>query len=184
MSDETKPGLLKTIQQYGKRLFGFVRGRVESEEDAEDIVQEVWYQLSRMTNLEEIENMSGWLFQVARNRITDNYRRKRPERTELFSEEGDEDGLFLRELLLPDGTDADFQFFREVFWEELMKALEEMPQDQRNVFVWNELEDMTLQEIADKTGENVKTIISRKRYAVQRLRTRLQFLYDELNDIE
>lgn len=184
MSNETKPGLLKTIQQYGKRLFGFVRGRVGSEEDAEDIVQEVWYQLSRITNLDEIENMSGWLFQVARNRITDNYRRRKPGQTALFSEDGDEDGLFLRELLLPDGNDPDLQFFREVFWEELMKALEEIPEDQRNVFVWNELEDMTLQEIADKTGENVKTIISRKRYAVQRLRTRLQFLYDELNEIE
>ena len=93
MADETKPGLIRTIQQYGKRLFGFVRGRVRSEEDAEDIVQEVWYQLSRLTDLEQIENMSAWLYQVARNRITDNYRRKRPEQPEDFSDGDNEDGL-------------------------------------------------------------------------------------------
>ncbi len=184
MADETKPGLIRTIQQYGKRLFGFVRGRVRSEEDAEDIVQEVWYQLSRLTDLEQIENMSAWLYQVARNRITDNYRRKRPEQPEDFSDGDNEDGLYLREWLLPEESDPDAAFFNELFWDELMRALEEMPEEQRNVFVWNELEDMTLQEIADKTGENIKTVISRKRYAVQRLRTRLQFLYDELNDIE
>lgn len=172
----------ETVRNYGKRLFGFIRGRVNSEEDARDILQDVWFQLSNVVNLDEIGHLSGWLYSVARNKITDRYRRKAAdpfEELDILDEEGQWD---LREILFSDSLDPDAQQLKEVFWEELFSALDELPENQRQVFVWNELEDLTLQEIADKTGENIKTIISRKGYAVKHLRKRLENLYaDFLN---
>jgi RNA polymerase sigma factor (sigma-70 family) len=167
------------VRSYGKRLFGFIRGKVNSDDDAQDILQDVWYQLSSVINLDEIGQISGWLFQVARNKITDKYRKKS---TSSLEEIGfmDEDGAIdFREIMMADSTDPEILQLQEVFWEELMSALDELPEKQRQVFVWNELEDMTLQEIADKTGENLKTIISRKGYAVKHLRNRLEYLYTE-----
>ncbi|SDJ80791.1 RNA polymerase sigma factor, sigma-70 family [Catalinimonas alkaloidigena] len=172
----------KTVQivsDYGKRLFRFIRGRVKSDEDAEDILQEVWYQLSNVVNLDEIEQMSGWLFRVARNKIIDRSRKRTPEALEDFRYQ-DEDGDFsFKEILLADTTNPELEFLRDAFWEELFAALDELPENQRQVFIWNELEDMTLQQIADQTGEKLKTIISRKGYAVKHLRRRLASLYNE-----
>ncbi|MCX6215112.1 sigma-70 family RNA polymerase sigma factor [Spirosoma sp.] len=175
--------ILETVKQYGNRLSRFIRGQVKSEEDAEDILQDVWYQLARVVDLDGIESVSGWLFQVARNRITDTYRKRKDDSlSDLMGDEDDDDFRF-REILLADAETPEDQFFKDIFWEELMKALNELPENQRIVFVQNELEDRTLQEIADETGENLKTIISRKRYAVQHLRKRLQRLYDELDNL-
>lgn len=165
--------LLSTISTYGKNLMGFISNRVSSQEEAEDILQEVWYQLSRLVNLDEIENINAWLHRVARNKITDNYRKQKPEPSEELE---DEISLLVYQEL------PDDQLFRELFWEELFRALDELPSKQRHVFVQNELEDLTLQEIADQSGESIKTIISRKRYAVQHLRTQLQQFYDDLNN--
>ena len=177
---DRKSSLLATIRKYGTNLFGFIRGRVGSQEEAEDILQDVWYQLSRIMDLDEIENMSGWLYRVARNRITDRFRKKEPV---LLSGYGDDDNLAdLFELLTGEAETPEELFFREMFWSELEEALDELPQNQRDTFVWNELEDQTLQEIADRTGEKLKTVISRKGYAVKHLRNRLQALYDELNE--
>ncbi len=159
---------LQTVKAYGRNLLGFIRSRVGSQEDAEDILQDVWYQLSRIVDLDEIENISGWLYRVARNRITDSYRKQRPE-----DDLNDEHFLLSEDL-------PDDDLFKELFWEALFGALEELPEKQRVVFIQNELEDKTLQEIADETDEKLKTIISRKRYAVQHLRTRLQTFYDDL----
>jgi len=168
-----------TVRGYGKRLFGFIRGRVNSDEDARDILQDVWYQLSNVVNLDEIEQISGWLFRVARNKITDNYRKKSRQPTEEL-EFIDEDGAWdIREIMLADTQNPETAELREVFWEELFAALDELPENQKQVFVWNELEEMTLQEIADKTGEKLKTIISRKGYAVKHLRNRLENLYSD-----
>ena len=97
--------------------------------------------------------------------------------------EGDEGDLSLKDILLGSSGDPEDEFFKDIFWEELLHALDDLPEAQRNAFVWNELEDMTLQEIADKSGENLKTIISRKRYAVKHLRERLQSLHDDLNNL-
>ena len=170
-----------TITEYGKRLFGFIRGRVNTDEDAEDILQDVWYQLSNAVNLGEIEQMSGWLHQVARNKITDRQRKKTPELLDDFETENDDGSFSFKEILLADDTDnPETRYLRDVFWKELFAALDELPEKQRQVFVWNEMEDLTLQQIADNTGENLKTIISRKGYAVRHLRTRLQDLYSEL----
>ena len=177
-----KPTILSTVRRYSNQLFRFIRGRVRSEEEAEDILQDVWVQLSRLSNQDEEESLSGWLYQVARNRITDTYRKKGTESLDNLTYEDEEGNLNVKEILLSDSQSPEDAFFKEIFWDALMNALDELPENQRQVFVWNELEDLTLQEIADKTNENLKTIISRKRYAVQHLRQRLQALYDELNN--
>jgi RNA polymerase sigma factor (sigma-70 family) len=167
------------VKDYGKRLFGFIRGRVNSEEDARDILQDVWFQLSSVVDLEGIEQIGGWLFSVARNRITDRYRKKSmtsADENRLLEEEGDS---FIREMLFMAAEDPDLKELKELFWDELMAALDELPENQRKVFILNELEDQTLQEIADQEGEKLKTIISRKGYAVKHLRKRLETLYRE-----
>jgi len=181
MSEETKT-IKSTIQAFGKKLFGFIRGKVRSNEDAEDILQDVWYQLSSFGNLEDIENVSAWLYQVARNKVTDKYRKKTTDSLEDYAFEDTEGELTFKEiLLLDDSNNPDLALFKETFWSELEKALQELPENQREVFVLNEMEDLTLQQIADLKGENLKTIISRKGYAVKHLRNRLNYLYEELN---
>ena len=183
MGDVPKRNIIETVKQYGNRLSRFIRGQVKSDEDAEDILQDVWYQLSKVVDLDGIESISGWLFQVARNRITDTYRKKKEDPlSDLMIEDNEGDSSF-REILLADAQTPEDQFFKDIFWDELMRALDELPENQQSVFMQNELEDLTLQEIADQTGENLKTIISRKRYAVQHLRKRLQSLYNELDNL-
>ncbi len=179
MAEKRDRSIRSAINEYGSRLFQFIRGRVSSNAEAEDISQDVWYQLSRITDLDSIEQLSAWLYRVARNRITDNYRKKKPEYIEDQVYEDEEGGLLFDEFLLADSTNPEDEDLKEIFWETLYEALAELPENQRNVFVWNELEDQTFQEIADRTGENIKTLISRKRYAVQFLRKRLESLYRE-----
>ena len=182
MSNEKHFSITETVQQFGKKLFGFVRGKVKTTEEAEDILQDVWYQFSRLSNLDELENVSAWLYRVAQNRVTDNYRKKKTENLEDFTYENDENEISFKEILLLDeNASPELALFKEEFWNELMQALDELPENQKEVFLLNEIEDFTLQEIADQKGENLKTIISRKGYAVKHLRKRLQHLYNELN---
>lgn len=182
MAKNSKNTISNTISKFGKGLTSFIRGKVSSSEDAEDIVQEVWYQLSNISNIDDIESISGWLYQVARNKITDLYRKKKPEPIENYSYENDEGEFSFKEiLLLDDSGNSDLALFKELFWSELLKALDELPENQKQVFMLNEIEDFTLQEIADQTNENIKTIISRKGYAVKHLRKKLNYLYQELN---
>jgi RNA polymerase sigma factor (sigma-70 family) len=181
MSKKTEPNLVsQTISRYGRQLLSFIRGKVRLAEDAEDILQEVWYQFSKLSNIDELESVSGWLYSVTRNRITDLYRKRKTSNLEDFTFE-DEDGVFnIRDiLLLDDVNDPELAMFKEFFWNELFKALDELPENQRKVFVENSIEDKTLQEIADEQGENIKTIISRKGYAVKHLQKRLLPLYLE-----
>ena len=172
--------IIQTVNQYGKQLLGFVRGKVPTEEDAEDVLQDVWFQLSNIDDLEAIESVSGWLYKVAKNKITDRFRKKKSERLEDFKFVNGAGELSFKEILLAINTTAEDEFVKKMFWEELMIALDELPEKQRNVFVQNELEDKSLQEIADQTGENIKTIISRKGYAVKHLRKRLNELYIDM----
>ncbi|MDD2799229.1 MAG: RNA polymerase sigma factor [Bacteroidales bacterium] len=182
MSEQNSTSIAKTIQQFGKNLFGFVRGKVKTIEDAEDVLQDVWFQLSKLTNLAELENISGWLYEVARNKITDRQRKKTDALLDDFSYENDDGEFNFKEILLLDDTDSpELADFKDIFWKELQTALDELPENQREVFLLNEIEDMTLQQIADKKGENLKTIISRKGYAVKHLRKKLNYLYQELN---
>jgi RNA polymerase sigma factor (sigma-70 family) len=171
--------ILDAVQNYGKRLFSFIRSRVRTDEDAEDILQDVWFQLSSLVDLEPIEQLGSWLYRVSRNRIVDKQRKLKPQSLDDLAYEDEEGDLIYPESLLTDETNPETELERAFFREELFAALNELPQKQRDVFVWNELEDMTLQEIADKTGENIKTIISRKRYAVAHLREWLQNMYNE-----
>ena len=179
MAEQRERTISNVINEYGGRLFRFIRGRVSTNADAEDITQEVWYQLSRVIELDSIQQISGWLFRVAKNRITDNYRKKKPDLLEDKNREN-EDGVFdFKEILMADSISPEDENLKELFWKELFVALDELPENQKNVFIWNELDDETFQKIADRTGENIKTLISRKRYAVQHLRVRLEEVYNE-----
>ena len=179
MARQREQSLTGTVRDYGRRLFGFVRQRVRSDEDAEDIVQDVWVQLSRVADLTQIEQVGQWLYRVARNKIIDSHRKKKAlAASDLARDENADDDL--SEFLFVDDRTPETALLRELFWAELLKGLSELPPEQRDVFVWNELDGETFQAIADRTGDNLKTLISRKRYAVRKLRARLQQFRGEL----
>lgn len=177
---KTAEKLESTVKNERRRLFDFIRRRVRSDEDAEDILQDVFYQMAASYSVTEpIEQLTSWLFTVARNKIIDWYRKKRPE--PLPAERSDEDGLLLLVDLLADPRqDPDDVYARSLLWTELTDALDDLPQNQREVFVMHELEGKSFKEIAEVTGEGINTLLSRKRYAVLFLREQLQELYDEL----
>ena len=181
MAEQRKQNIVEVVRNYGRRLFSFIRGRVNSDEDAEDILQDVWYRFTQVLDSEPIEQTGAWLYRVARNRIIDRYRKPITQSLdEQFEEaDGDED-LNLKELLLRDPQTPETTHLRNRFWQELFASLNELPEEQKQVFIWHELDDLSFSEIADKTGENVKTLISRKRYAVLHLRKRLESLYREI----
>lgn len=180
MATDRKRNITQVITEYSKRLMGFIRKRVNNEADAEDIMQDVFYQF--IGNTQPIEQMTAWLFTVARNKIIDRQRKKRPDALEdLFGqEEGEEGGLNWTEFLFDASDNPEKDYLRQVFWEELNTALSELPEEQRQVFILNELEGVPFKEIAERTGETVNTLLSRKRYAVLHLRNRLSVLKDEL----
>lgn len=172
--------IVQAVADYGKQLFSFIRKRVNNDEDAEDILQDVWYKFTNTSEKEVIDQVSGWLYRVARNVITDKYRKHQDELLDDFTHQDGEGEVNILDILLPDNTsNPETEHLRHIFWQQLLEALQELPENQRNVFVWNELEGRTFAEIADKTGENVKTLISRKGYAVRHLRKRLENLYHE-----
>jgi RNA polymerase sigma factor (sigma-70 family) len=169
------------VAEERSRLRNFIRRRVPDPSDAEDIVQEVFYELVEANRLlMPIEHVTGWLFRVARNRITDLFRKKKPEPFSNSAVEG-EDGELLRiEDLLPSpdaGPEA--LYFRNVLLDELELALDELPDEQREVFVAHELEGRSFKELSAASGVSVNTLLSRKRYAVLHLRERLQSIHDE-----
>ena len=182
MAEKNSRSFTNIVKTYGSQLLRFVKGKVKKTEDAEDILQEVWYQFSRLTNMDELENAGAWLYAVTRNKITDSYRKKKSESLDdMIAGDDSESTLPIRQFLLADDSNnPELKLFKDIFWDELMKALEELPEKQRRVFVLNELEEKTLQEIAVMENENLKTIISRKGYAVKHLRVRLRSLYEEL----
>ncbi len=181
MSEKNAKSFSEVVKEYGGQLLRFVKARVKKTADAEDILQEVWYQFSRVTNIEDLGNAGAWLYSVTRNKITDSYRKKKDESLDELTEAADEDSFPVAHLLVADETDnPELKMFKDIFWDELMKALEELPEKQRKVYILNEIEEMTLQEIANLENENLKTIISRKSYAVKHLRLRLRGLYNEL----
>jgi len=178
MTDKSKK-ILGAISDYGAGLFNFIRGKTQSDADAEDILQDVWYQLSNIDDTDDIEQLRGWLFRVARNKIIDKNRKKTEKLIDDLVYQDEEDDFNFADVLLIDDEGPDTVFIKELFWEELFIALDELPENQKQVFIWNEMEDKTLQQIAEETGEKLKTIISRKGYAVKYLRARLKYLYDE-----
>jgi RNA polymerase sigma factor (sigma-70 family) len=169
------------------RLKNFIRRRVPDARDVEDILQDVFYELVEAYRMmKPIQHVSGWLYRVARNRITDLFRRKRPESLTNDSVAADEDGEALRlEDLLPspdEGPEA--AYARGVLVEELDAALEELPEEQRQVFVAHEIEGRSFKELAETTGLSVNALVLRKHYAVVHLRERLEAIYSELRGDE
>lgn len=176
---QQKQSILYAVENYGKRLFDFIRNRVKTNEDAEDILQDVWYQLSALIDTEPIEHLSSWLYRVSSNRIIDKKRKKKSLALEDLAFEDEDGELIFPEELLIGSNNPEIEFDNTYFRISFVSALNELPEKQSQVFVWNVMENMTLQEIADKTGESIKTIISRKRYAVNHLRKRLQNIYKD-----
>jgi len=184
MPEEKNNHIIQAIKSYGKGLLGFIRRRVKNDADAEDILQDVWYQLSAVVNAEPIEQTGAWLYRVATNKIIDKNRKKTEELLDLnLNDDSDEDdGPDFRAILLTEGTTPETEYIRNLFWEQLFLALDELPEEQRQVFIWQELDDIPFNEIARRTGENVQTLVSRKRYAVLHLRKRLKQLYKEITE--
>jgi len=186
MSAEQNQSIGEVVQKEQKRLFDFIRKRVPSEEDAQDILQDVFFQLTESYRLmKPIEQVSSWLFTVARNKITDMFRKKKPANFSslAFDNQGaDEEGeSFSIADFLPDGTESpEMADLRKIIIRTMQGALDELPEEQREVFMMQEMEDMSFKEIAELTGEPVNTLISRKRYAVLHLRERLKNVYNEL----
>jgi RNA polymerase sigma factor (sigma-70 family) len=164
------------------RLLAFIRRRVASDSQAEDILQDVFYQLLTSYSVTEpLEQMTGWLFTVARNKIIDWYRRRRPGDRGL-DEVIDGGPVTLAEILPAATEDPDTGYDREIIAEELTEALEELPEKQRQVFIMHEIEGKSFNEIREVTGDPLNTLLSRKRYAVQFLRRRLEELYREVTE--
>src|ERR1017187_1132901 len=169
------------VAEERSRLRDFIRRRVPDPSDAEDIVQEVFYELVEANRmLMPIEHVTGWLFRVARNRITDLFRKKKPMAFSDRAVEG-EDGQMLRiEDLLPSPDAGPEELYvRSVLLDELEFALDELPGEQREVFVAHELEGRSFKELSAESGVKINTLLSRKRYAVLHLRERLQSVHDE-----
>jgi RNA polymerase sigma factor (sigma-70 family) len=179
MSADQKRNITQVIRDYSKRLMGFIRKRVNNEEDAEDILQDVFYQF--IGNTQPIEQLTAWLFTVARNKITDRKRKHKPDSLEdVFAAPDGEDSLNWTEFLFNSNDDPEKEYLRTLFWEELRIALDELPEEQKQVFILNELEDVPFKEISERTGVPVNTLLSRKRYAVLHLRERLSTLKNDL----
>ena len=174
--------LADVVNREWSRLRSFIRRRVPDPRDAEDILQDVFYALVEANRLlMPIDHVTGWLFRVARNRITDLFRKRKPEALGDGAVAGEDDERLRWDDLLPspdDGPEA--LYARNVLLDELESALDELPEEQREAFVGHELEGRSFKQMAAETGVSVNTLLSRKRYAVLHLRKRLQHIYDEL----
>jgi RNA polymerase sigma factor (sigma-70 family) len=184
MTESQNERIKETVLKERSRLMQFIRRRIPDKEEAEDILQDVFGELTvayRM--MEPIEQVTRWLYTIARNRITDLYRKKKTGSLEDMmkkSPDDDADTLSLSDILPDESDSQEMKMFRAAIMEELEIALDELPKEQREVFILHEIEEISFKEIAAMTGVNEKTLLSRKHYAVMYLRKRLRDLYDEL----
>jgi RNA polymerase sigma factor (sigma-70 family) len=170
--------LSDVIQSEYRRLFQFIRKRVGDQGEAEDILQDVFYELIEAYRLmQPIEQAGAWLYRVARNRIIDRFRKQR--RNDSRAGIREEESLLMEDLLPSPDAGPEAAYARAVLMEELEAAIDELPEDQRSVFVAHELEGRSFKEIAEETGLNINTLLSRKRYAILHLRRRLKAIYEE-----
>jgi RNA polymerase sigma factor (sigma-70 family) len=183
MADQQNDRIAAAIQHEQPRLRNFIRKHVADESDAEDILQDVFYEFVQAYRMmKPVEQAGAWLFRVARNRIIDLFRKKRPAPSSEFvvsGPEGDEE-ILLEDLLPSPDAGPDAAFARGVLIEELDAALDDLPAEQRAVFIAHELEGRSFKELAETTGLSVNTLLSRKHYAVRNLRRSLQAIHDEL----
>jgi RNA polymerase sigma factor (sigma-70 family) len=181
MTVEQDRQISETVEQQRSRLRSFISRRVADPSDVEDILQEVFFELVEAYRLmKPIEMVGAWLFQVARNRIIDGFRKKKPEPLADLNVESEEGEMLSIEEFLPSpdaGPEA--AYTRTVLIEELEAAVDELPEEQRSVFIGHEIEGRSFKELATETGVRINTLLSRKRYAVLHLRQRLQSVYDE-----
>jgi RNA polymerase sigma factor (sigma-70 family) len=181
MALEQDQRISEVVKRERSRLLNFIRRRVSDPGDAEDILQDVFYRLVEANRLlMPIEHITGWLFRVARNRITDLFRKKEPENFSeiaLADEHGED--LQFEDLLPSPDAGPEAVYARNLLLEELKQALDELPKEQREVFMAHEFEGRSFKQLAEEAGVSVNTLLSRKRYAVLHLRGRLQRVYDE-----
>jgi RNA polymerase sigma factor (sigma-70 family) len=180
MALEQDQRISEVVKRERSRLLNFIRRRVADPGDAEDVLQEVFYQLVEANRLlMPIEHITGWLFQVARNRITDLFRKKQPENFSDIAVDQSGEEMQFEDLLPSPDAGPEAAYARKLLLAEMKQALAELPKEQREVFVAHEFEGRSFKELADETGVNVNTLLARKRYAVLHLRERLQRAYDE-----
>ena len=177
----------KTIKTESGRLFNFIRMNVPTKEDAEDILQDVLYQFVRgFEEIEFMDRISAWLFKVARNKIIDSRRKKKTEpladEKVIYPGDESEEPLTLVDILPDLSAHPDEVYWRNLIWEEIENSLDEMPAEQKEVFIMNEFEGLSFKEISKIKNEPVNTLLSRKRYAVLYLRKSLQYLFKELKN--
>jgi RNA polymerase sigma factor (sigma-70 family) len=181
MTDSKSGSIAEIVKGYSRRLLGFIRSRVSNESDAEDILQDVFYQL--LGNKEPIDQMTSWLFTVTRNKIIDRKRKKQPQSLEgLFSETEDGEMNDWMDVFLDDASNPETIYLRSLFRETLEESLDELPEEQKQAFVLNEMEGIPFKQISKETGVPVNTLISRKRYAILHLRSKLADLYEALKN--
>jgi RNA polymerase sigma factor (sigma-70 family) len=167
--------IAEAMEQDAPRLRSFIGKRVFDTGDAEDILQDVFYELIQAYRLmKPIEQMTAWLYRVARNRITDLFRKQRPASLDEPAYSADADGATVLDLLPSEEDGPDAIYARTLLLESLDGALEELPEEQREVFIAHELEGRSFREMSDETGTSINTLLSRKRYAVLHLRRRLE----------
>jgi RNA polymerase sigma factor (sigma-70 family) len=182
MAPEQDQRISEVVKLERARLRNFIRRRVPDERDAEDILQDVFYELVETYRMmKPIERVSAWLYRVARNRITDLFRRKRPQAlsSDPVAVTADGESLQLEDLLPSSDEGPEAAYARSVLLDELDAALDELPEEQRQVFVAHEMEGRSFKELAETTGLNVNTLVLRKHYAVVQLRERLEAIYEE-----
>jgi len=183
MALEQDQRISEVVKREQSRLLNFIRRRVPDPRDAEDILQDVFYELVEANRLlMPIEHVTGWLFRVARNRITDLFRKKKPEALADQAIATNEDSRALEDLLPAFDPGPEGAYTRALLIDELEDALEIMPTEQREVFLAHEVEGLSFKEISARTGVGINTLIARKHYAVLQLRERLQAIYDEIQD--
>jgi RNA polymerase sigma factor (sigma-70 family) len=183
MALEQDQQISEVVKREQSRLGNFIRLRVPDRRDAEDILQDVFYELVEANRLlMPIDHVTAWLFRVARNRITDLFRKKKPESFSEFAIADEDELLGLEDLLPSPDAGPEAIYARNVLLDQLELAINELPKEQREVFVAHELEGRSFREIAAETGVNMNTLLSRKRYAVLHLRARLQTIHDEFTD--
>jgi RNA polymerase sigma factor (sigma-70 family) len=180
MAHEREQRISDVVERERSRLLNFIRRRVRDPGDAEDVLQDVFFELAEANRLlMPIEHVTGWLFRVARNRITDLFRKRRPERLAPPARSAEAGaGPALEDLLPSREAGPEARYARRLLLEELELALEELPPEQRDVFVAHEVEGRSFRAMAEESGVSMNTLLSRKRYAVLRLRERLQEIYD------
>jgi len=179
MADQQDQRIAEAVRQEKGRLWNFIRRRVPDAGDAEDILQDVFYELVEAYRaMQPIEQVGAWLFRVARNRITDRFRKKKPE---LFTDQAvaGEESLSFEDLLPSPDAGPEAEYARNVMVEQLDDALDELPDEQREVFLATEFEGYSFRELAEESGVSINTLLSRKRYAIHHLRRRLQKVYEE-----